>query len=70
MSTSTTLQLLQSYPVPTFALVLLAMFAIDRATRAWTFHVSMRGAPPADRPAIMREHKNMWQIRRKPPTMY
>ncbi|GHG09620.1 hypothetical protein Shyd_66470 [Streptomyces hydrogenans] len=56
--------------MPTFALVLLAMFAIDRATRAWTFHVSMRGAPPADRPAIMREHKNMWQIRRKPPTMY
>ncbi|GHE31951.1 hypothetical protein [Streptomyces hydrogenans] len=70
MSISNTLQLLLAHPATPFALALMVMFAIDRATRAWTFHVSMRGAPPAERPAIMREHKNMWQIRRKPPTMY
>ncbi|WP_405977732.1 hypothetical protein [Streptomyces sp. NBC_00158] len=42
-------------------LVALTVFA-----KLYTFRLSMRGAKPSERPAIMREYRNMWQLRKPP----
>ncbi|MFF2189718.1 hypothetical protein [Streptomyces sp. NPDC058155] len=63
MSTNQALELLLGQPTTPVAFAGLVLFALVMCARVYTFTVAMRGAKPAERPAIMREHSRMWAVR-------
>ncbi|MGW4503832.1 hypothetical protein ACWENO_04240 [Streptomyces sp. NPDC004436] len=64
MNTNTAIQLLLSNPTAPVVGGTLLLYALILGARVYTFRLAIHGAKPSERPVIMREHRNMWRVRR------
>ncbi|MFD9481284.1 MULTISPECIES: hypothetical protein [Streptomyces] len=65
MNTIKAFELMLNNPTMPFVFGVVLIFALLLFAKVYTLHLALRGAKPAERPAIMREHKNMWQVRHR-----
>ncbi|MGW6705435.1 hypothetical protein ACWGDE_11170 [Streptomyces sp. NPDC054956] len=64
MNPTTAFELILNNPTTPAVIGIVLLFALLILARLYMFRVAMRGAKPADRPAIMRAYKSMWQMRK------